>query len=328
MRFLSKSKKSLNIIKIINEAIDILESVGIPITDKTERNVERMAMAFLAVANVTSEWTQATGKQNLKTRDIINFNNTYLEENISSGSYDDIRRKDLKLLVLAGLIVNSVDNMNAATNDPTRGYSLESDFMVLIKHYKTPNWNNALVAYLTDNVSLKNQLARERDIEKIPVTFTTGEKFELSSGSHNVLQKLIIEEFLPRYGKGSHVLYLGDTANKLLYVDEEKLKSLKFFELSHDKLPDIIAYHAQNNWLYLIEAVHSSGSISETRLLELKKLTENCTADIVYVTAFLNRVEFKKWVAEIAWETEAWIADNPDHLIHFNGDKFLGPYTK
>ena len=114
----------------------------------------------------------------------------------------------------------------------------------------------------------------------------------------------------------------------MLYVDEEQLKSLKFFELSHDKLPDIIAYHAQNNWLYLIEAVHSSGSISETRLLELKKLTENCTADIVYVTAFLNRVEFKKWITDIAWETEVWIADNPDHLIHFNGDKFLGSYSK
>jgi type II restriction enzyme len=328
MRFLNKSKKSPNIIKIINEAIDILESVGIPITDKTERSVERMAMAFLAVANVTGEWTQATSKKNLKTRDIINFHNTYLEENISSGSYDDIRRKDLKLLVLAGLIINSADNMNAATNDPTRGYSLESSLMELIKLYQTSDWHHALENYLTGKVSLKNQLARERDIEKIPVTFTTGEKFELSSGSHNVLQKLIIEEFLPRYGKGSHVLYLGDTANKLLYVDEEKLKSLKFFELSHDKLPDIIAYHAQNNWLYLIEAVHSSGSISETRLLELKKLTENCTADIVYVTAFLNRVEFKKWVSEIAWETEAWIADNPDHLIHFNGDKFLGPYLK
>ncbi|MBS1775349.1 MAG: hypothetical protein JSS64_03610, partial [Bacteroidetes bacterium] len=23
---------------------------------------------------------------------------------------------------------------------------------------------------------------------------------------------------------------------------------------------------------------------------------------------------------------EVWIADNPDHLIHFNGHKFLGAY--
>ncbi|CAG1020384.1 Type-2 restriction enzyme AplI [Patescibacteria group bacterium] len=326
MRFLSKSKKSPEVIKIINEAIDILESVGIPMMDKTERNIERMAMAFLAVANVTKDWKQASDKQNLKTRDIINFNNNYLEENISSGSYDDIRRKDLKLLVLAGLVVNSADNMNAATNDPTRGYSLESSFMELIKHYKTQNWSNALDNYLIGKTSLKSKLARERDIEKIPVIFSTGEKFELSSGSHNILQKLIIEEFLPRYGKGSKVLYLGDTANKLLYVDEIQLKSLNFFELSHDKLPDIIAYDEKNNWLYLIEAVHSSGAINEMRLLELKSLTENCTADIIYVTAFLNRTEFKKWITEIAWETEVWIADNPDHLIHFNGDKFLGPY--
>jgi BsuBI/PstI restriction endonuclease domain/BsuBI/PstI restriction endonuclease HTH domain len=328
MRVLTKSNKSPAIIKIINEAIDILDCVGIPMADKTERGIERMAMAFLAVANVTREWTQASDKQNLKTRDIINFHNAYLEENISSGSYDDIRRKDLKLLVLAGLIINNADNLNAATNDPTRGYSLESSFMELIKSYQTPDWNHNLEVYLTGKVSLKNQLARERNIEKIPITFSTGEKLELSSGFHNLLQKFIIEEFLPRYGKGSQVLYVGDTANKLLYVDEEQLKSLKFFELSHDKLPDIIAYHAQNNWLYLIEAVHSSGSISETRLLELKNLTANCTAEIVYVTAFLNRSEFKKWIAEIAWETEVWIADNPDHLIHFNGDKFLGPYSK
>ena len=328
MRFLKNSKKSTAVIKIINEAIDILDAVGIPLADKTERSIERMAMAFLAVANVTSEWTQPSDKQNLKTRDIINFNNTYLEENISSGSYDDIRRKDLKLLVLAGLIVNSAENMNAATNDPTRGYSLESAFVALIKNYQTPNWQYALENYLIGKVSLKNQLARERDIKKIPVTFSTGKTFQLSSGSHNILQKLIIEEFLPRYAKSSQVLYLGDTANKLLYVDETQLKTLNFFELSHDKLPDIIAYHQANNWLYLIEAVHSSGAINETRLLELKKLTKHCTADIIYVTAFLNRSEFKKWISEIAWETEVWIADNPDHLIHFNGDKFLGPYSK
>jgi hypothetical protein len=327
MKFLAKSKKSFEIVKIITEAIEILESVGVPI-DATERSLERMAMAFLAVANVKQKWTQAEDKRNLKTRDIINFNNTHFDENISSGSYDDIRRKDLKLLVLAGVIVNSADNANAATNDPTRGYSLEASFMQLLKTYGTKKWRTELKKYLAGKVLLKDQLARNREIEKIPITLNNGKTLKLSAGSHNVLQKLIIEEFLPRYGKGCRVLYFGDTANKLLHIEEEQLKTLKFFELSHDKLPDVIAYSAQKNWLYLIEAVHSSGSISETRLLELKKLTTDCTADIVYVTAFLNRAEFRKWVAEIAWETEVWIADNPDHLIHFNGDKFLGPYSR
>ncbi len=76
----------------------------------------------------------------------------------------------------------------------------------------------------------------------------------------------------------------------------------------------------------LIEAVHSSGPISELRLIQLQKLTKDCKADIVYVTAFLNRPKFSQFMTDIARETEVWIADNPDHLVHFNGDKFLGPY--
>ena len=131
---------------------------------------------------------------------------------------------------------------------------------------------------------------------------------------------------MPRYGFGAQVLYVGDTSDKYLHLEEKKLKELKFFEISHEELPDIIAYSKEKNWLYLIEAVHSSGPISEIRLLQLQKLTEKCTADIVYVTAFLNRPKFRQFMAEIAWETEVWIADNPDHMVHFNGDKFLGPY--
>jgi hypothetical protein len=328
VKYITKTKKSENVAAIIDEAIDILVSVGIPKDNKTARSLERMAMAFLAVAGITQKWTEATNNRFLKTRDIIAFNNTHFEENISSGSYDDIRRKDLKLLVLAGLILNSSDKPNAATNNPTRGYNLETSFMDLVRTYGTAQWNETLQKYLEDKTSLKDQLARKRNIEKVPITLPNGTGLELSAGQHNLLQKLIIEEFLPRFGKGSQVLYVGDTANKMLYIDQKELGNINFFELSHDELPDIIAYNTPKNWLYLIEAVHSSGSINETRLLELKKLTEKCTAEIIYVTAFLNRVEFRKWASGIAWETEVWIADNPDHLIHFNGDKFLGPYKK
>lgn len=121
-------------------------------------------------------------------------------------------------------------------------------------------------------------------------------------------------------------MYVGDTADKYLHLDKDALRDLIFFEISHEELPDIIAHSAEKNWLFLIEAVHSSGPINEIRLLQLKKLTEKCTAAIIYVTAFLDRTTFRKFMADIAWETEVWIASNPDHLIHFNGEKFLGPY--
>jgi len=328
VKYLTKSKKLPSVIKLIDEAVDILDAVGIPTIGKTERTLERMAMAFLAVAGVSEHWGQVVDNRFLKTRDIIDFNNKYFEERISSGSYDDIRRKDLKLLMLAHLVLNSADNPNAATNDPTRGYSLATDFMQLVKTYGTDDWNNSLTNYLSNKALLRDQLSGKRYIGKVPVTLSDARILELSAGKHNLLQKLIIEEFLPRYAQGSSLLYVGDTAKKLLYLDEPQLNSLKFFELSHEKLPDIIAYNSVNNWIYLVEAVHSSGAISEVRLLELQELTKNCVAEIIYVTAFLNRTEFKKWVSEIAWETEVWIADNPDHLIHFNGHKFLGPYLK
>ncbi len=328
MAHLPKSRKSEPVIKIIEEAIYILASVGIPIEHKSERTLERMGMAFLAVAGVTKKWTEVVEKRFLKTRDIIIFNNTHFEENISSGSYDDIRRKDLKMLVLSELVLNSSDNPAAATNDPTRGYSLETHFRELVKTYNTPKWNSVLESYLEGKTTLKEELSRNRNIEKVAILLPNGQALSLSAGEHNVLQKLIIEEFFPRFGKDCQVLYIGDTANKMLHIEKKELEKLNFFELSHDELPDIIAYNVHKNWLYLIEAVHSSGSISETRLFELKKLTQNCSAEMIYVTAFLNRAEFRKWSSQIAWETEAWIADNPDHLIHFNGDKFLGPYNK
>lgn len=286
-----------------------------------------MAMAFLAVAGVTSSWKEAQGlkeKRTLKTRDIISFINEHFEENISSGSYDDIRRKDLKLLVLAGFIVNSADNPNAATNDPTRGYSLEPHFKDLIIHYKTSHWKIKQQKYVANQVSLKTRLTRTRNIEKVPVTLPNGKLLELSAGQHNILQKQIIEEFLPRFAQGCQILYIGDTSNKMLFIDDKTLTTLNVSIKLHDELPDIITYNTSKNWLYLIEAVLSSGAINEVRLLEL--LTKNCTADIIYVTTFMNKKEFKKWIIEIAWETEVWIADNPDHLIHFDGHKFLGPY--
>ncbi len=326
---LKNSHKSAHVRAIIEEAIDILSVMGIPIIEQTERRRERIAMAFLAVAGVTGSWKKVQGlkeKRTLKTRDIISFINEHFEENISSGSYDDIRRKDLKLLVLAGLIVNSADNPNAATNDPTRGYSLEPHFKDLIIHYKTSHWEIKQQKYVANQISLKTRLSRTRNIEKVPVTLPNGKLLELSAGQHNILQKQIIEEFLPRFAQGCQILYIGDTSNKMLLIDEPILTKLNVSIGLHDELPDIITYKTSKNWLYLIEAVHSSGAINEVRLLELKELTKNCTADIIYVTTFLHKKEFKKWIIEIAWETEVWIADNPDHLIHFDGHKFLGPY--
>lgn len=327
--YIQKSKKTALLQQLINEALHILESVGIPFENKTEKALQSMALSFLAVAGVTKSWKQAKSlKENrhLTTREIIKFINEHYEENISSGSYDDIRRKHLRLLVLGDLIINSGKNPNASTNDPTRGYSLDTEFKSLIRFFNTKEWDIKLKLFIKNKMPLAEILERKRNIEKIAVKLPGNKIIELSKGEHNQLQREIIEEFLPRFGQGCEVLYIGDTSNKILHIEEQKLNDLKFFKLSNEELPDIIAYNKKKNWLYLIEAVYSSGPMSETRVLELKKLLKNCKAYLIFVTTFISRTEYKKWALDIAWETEVWTADNPDHVIHFNGDKFFGPY--
>lgn len=36
---------------------------------------------------------------------------------------------------------------------------------------------------------------------------------------------------------------------------------------------------------------------------------------------------YKNCQEELAWETEVWIATEPDHMIHRDGERFLGPYS-
>jgi len=315
---------------LINQAIDIIKSFGIPLND-SPRRTERMAMAFLAVAGIfkIENWNECRGGSQpfaLKTREIIIAVNRYFGEKISSGSYDDIRRKDLKLLVLDGLVVAS--KPNSARNDSTRGYSIYAAHAKIIKMYGTRRWSAALNKFMRDRKKLSENLQCVRNLETVPVVLPSGLQIELSLGKHNELQKAIIEQFLPHFGHGTEVFYLGDTSKKLLYVNEKKLKELNFFELSHGELPDIIAYNKEKNWLYLIEAVHTSGPFSPERRLELERLTETCTARLIYITAFPDKATFRKFITEIAWETEVWIADDPDHLIHFDGDKYLSPYEE
>lgn len=331
--FLGDTNKPKAQRKLINEALYILAKLGVPLDGLTSRRLEKMALAFLAVADVrrSIDWVKAKGYDGtraLKSRDVITYINKHFGEKISPGSYDDIRRKDLVLPVAAGLVIKSAENPGAARNDPTRAYALSPDCAGIVRAFGADNWDEQIDEFLADKTTLAEQLAAERELQQVPIVLPGGKKLKFSPGEHNRLQKSVIEQFLPRYGYGSEILYVGDTADKFLHVNKARLKELNFFELSHGELPDVVAYSESKNWLYLIECVHSSGPISQLRLTELLRLTEQCHAEVVFVTAFLNRDTFRKFAHDLAWETEVWIADAPDHVVHFDGDKFFGPYAR
>ena len=325
------NKKSKPIQNLILEALYIISSLGIPIDGMGERQKEKTAMALLAVGDIKSskDWKKIKTSHDdysLTTRDIIEFHNKYLEEHISSGSYDDIRRKDLKPLVLAEIVVKSKENSN--NSDPTRGYKVNIVYARIIKNFGQPDWEQQVKRFNASHKTLAEKLSAVRPMEMLSVTTQDGKKIELVDGEHNFIQKEIIESLLPRYGNNATVLYCGDANNKYgVIYEKEAMEKLGFNDLKQGILPDIVAYSAEKDWIYLIEAYHTSNPITPERKMQLMQMLGENKTKAVFITAFENITAYKSCPEELAWETEVWIATDPDHMIHRNGKRFMGPYT-
>lgn len=311
---------------LINEMLYILSNIGIPVHRLTPRKMEKMAMVLLALADVSSSegWPGAKDIKNgysLTTRKCIAYINSHFGEKISSGSYDDIRRESLVWPIIRGMVVPS--KSEADDNDGTRGYAISPEYSLILRQFRQDGWEEHVRMFVKGRETLDETLKIARDTPRMPVILPGGDGIAFGKSQHNRLQKAIIEEFLPIWGQGARVLYVGDTSDKDLYVKEDELTELNIPIPDRSKLPDIIAYSQKANRLYLIEAVHTSGTVSNERRHMLEELTKDCPAYIVYVTAFQTWERFKKHTPEIGWETEVWVAEAPEHLIHFNGEKFL-----
>lgn len=326
-----KSKKQKS---IIQDAVNILSELGIPVenfTSRQTRRVERLGMVLLALGDLkpNMEWSEIKCKNDhisLTTREIIKFLNANYSEKIADSSYDDFKRIEIDQLILDGIVIPGFNR--SATNDSRSAYSLCPEHAKAIRNYKTQNWTKSVKEIETIKTSLREQISSDRKLSLVPVSLPNGVELKFSSGKHNDLQKSIIEKLLLYYGYGAEVLYVGDTTNKYLFVSRERLKELCIPEPEHNELPDIVAFSESKGWVYLIEAVTSYGEINPVRKKELEILTKDCPFPIVFITAFLTRDDYRKYAAKIAWETEVWIASDPKHLIHLNGDKFLGPYKE
>jgi hypothetical protein len=316
----------------IDQALQLLLNAGIPVNALTAIGRDRIALALLSIANMKPEtdWAEAAvhgDKSNWKltSRQIIKFQNEFWKQRISSGSYDDIRRTDLEPLLLAGIAVASAGNPGASQNNPTRSYAIDPQAAGLLQSFDSPDAPSEVAGFIGKVGSLEERMERRRPLS-IGAKLPDGKLIELAKGEHNRLQKEVLEQFIPRFAPDSKVLYIGDASKKYLHVDAEELKALGLNQIAHAMLPDIVVLDQKNQWLLLIEAVHSSNPISKLRHLALEEFTAGCSLSKVFVSVFASRAEFKRWVFEISWETEVWLVDAPSHLIHFNGERYLGPH--
>lgn len=309
----------------ITEALQILIELGMP----DQQQNERSALCLLALLDLTPDknWAQAENPL-IGITPIMEWVDKHYQKEYAPNSRETIRRFSMHQFIDAGIAIPNPDDSDRAVNSPHFVYQVEPETLSLLRKYGTPQWVESLNLYQRNHKKLVDRYAKKRQLNKIPVHMSNNEEFFLSPGKHNELIKAIIEEFAPVFLPGSILIYVGDTGEKRAHFDEGTLYTLGVTVDMHGKMPDVVFYDAHRNWLVLVESVTSHGPVDAKRHEELRILFGGSTAALVYVTAFLNRSMMSRYLTQISWETEVWIAEAPSHLIHFNGDKFLGPHKQ
>lgn len=305
----------------------LLRVLGMPL----RQQADICALSLLAKAELregdplrkaTNEWKRI--------HDIIAFiNANYPPAHYAENSRETFRKQAMHHFRTAAII----EDNGVATNSPNFRYRITPEFLSVLRSWTVTAVDDStapvpstrsLRHFLANHQKLCDIYSSKRRMEKIPVRIN-GCDFTLSPGDHNRLQRAIIEEFAPRFAPGAECLYLGDTTQKDLVKDTRRLSSIGFEISTHDKMPDVILFRQDTDWLYFIEAVDSVGPMSPARVRDLEAMTSLVSSGKIYVTAFLTFEKYRRFASQLAWETEVWIAEVPDHMIHLNGHKFIGP---
>lgn len=307
----------------IDDAQKILKELGLPAAQQNEIS----AYTLLALCGIKPRhsWSKAKRASLKVSKGIMAFCKDVYNREYAPNTRETFRRQVLHQFIQARIADYNPDNPSLPVNSPNAHYAVTREALEAIKCFGTKAWKEEAERFKSEVGELSKRYLKERKQNLIPVRLSNGKTLKLSAGKHNVVQAAIVQDFAARFAQGSEVLYLGDTANKNLYIDNKKLKKLAIPIDEHSKLPDVVLYDEKKNWLFLIEAVTSHGPVSPKRVIELEELLKNCEAGKVFVSAFPDFAEFKKHSTNIAWETEVWVVDFPEHMIHFNGDRFMGP---
>ena len=307
----------------IDDALHILAKIGLP---RAQLN-GRSALTLLALIDLRPDRTWKTASAPLMgITPIMVWIRVHYGKTYAPNTRETIRRQTMHQFVQANLAIYNPDDPLRPVNSPHAVYQISPSALKLLRRYGSPRWDRALPRYLNQWSALADRYAKERAMNRIRVVIAAGTSIHLSPGKHSALIRGIIEEFAPRFAPGCVLIYAGDTGDKMGYFDIDRLRALGVTIDSHGKIPDVVLYYVERDWLLLVEAVTSHGPVNAKRHQELIQLFAGSIPGLVYVTAFPNRSTMARYLPEIAWETEVWVADAPSHLIHFNGVRFLGPY--
>jgi hypothetical protein len=308
----------------IRVAKQIIISLGLP---RAQQN-ERSALCLLALLNLTPDKRWADAEDPLVgITPLMDWIRKYYLRDYAPNTRETVRRQTMHQFVEAGIALYNPDMPDRPVNSPKAVYQIEPSTLILLRTFGTSSWHKNLIDYLATRETLSARYAKKREQNRVPVQIAPGREITLSPGEHSELIRDVIEEFAPRFVPGSLLVYVGDTGKKWGYFNAALLAELGIDVDAHGKMPDVVLYYVEKNWLVLVESVTSHGPVDGKRHVELTRLFSGSSAGLIYITAFPNRTTMARYLGKIAWETEVWVADAPSHLIHFDGNQFLGPYT-
>jgi hypothetical protein len=316
--------KKSKIKKKIQEAMSVLIALGLP----REQQNERSALALLSLLGLEPQtpWSRAKAPL-MGITPMMDYFAVHYRKKYAPNSRETVRRFTIHQFEQAGIVAKN-PGQPRPVNSPDNVYQMESGTLELLQTFGSADWEKNLVAYRASRETLVQRYAAERLMHNIPVVLPTGTQIELSPGGQNLLIKEIVDNFCQRFTPGGDVVYIGDAGSKFAVWEREAFKKIGVTIDEHGKMPDVVVFYRAKAWLVLIEAVTSHGPVNPKRHFELKHLFHQSQVGLVFVTAFLDRKTMAKYLADISWETEVWVAESPSHLIHFNGERFLGPYEQ
>jgi type II restriction enzyme len=301
----------------IEEAKKILKTLGLP--PAQQNDISALTLLALCGIKENDPWKDARIHSVTVTKGIMYFVSENYHRDYKPNSRETFRRQVLHQFEQAHIIDYNPDDPKLPTNSPNAHYAITEDALAAIRIFNTNQWDLAAKEFVKKHGSLDDAYQKKKIESRIPIILPSGVETYLSPGKHNEVQASIIHEFIPRFAPGSEVLYLGDTAKKSLIIEENKLADLKIPISEHDKLPDVIIFDSHEKILYLFEAVTSHGPMNPKRVMELEDMLKECNVKKIYMTAFPDFAEFRRNITDIAWDTDVWVAEVPDHIIHYNG---------
>ncbi|MFJ7073382.1 BsuBI/PstI family type II restriction endonuclease [Streptomyces sp. NPDC098781] len=321
----------------VNEARVILAAIGMP----SKQQNRRTALVLLAMCNLApdQEWSEVSANT-LGISKCMDWMADHYPDirkgkedptRYKPNSRESIRKYSVRQLVSAGVLIQNSDDPGRSTNDQNNRYHPSDLALKTLATFGTSDWDAALTEFHDVCGSLSEKWAAERERREVPLVMPGIDSAEtlrlsMSPGDHSELIQAVAYRFGPQFTPGGTVVYLGDTGDKWIINKSEYLKKLGVTVNPHGKMPDVVIHYTEKNWLVLVEAVTSTGPVDGQRLGDLKELFQGAEPGLVFVTAFQTKTKFRSFAADIAWETEVWVEEDDTHMIHFNGERFLGPY--